>query len=321
MKTLAAFFICAPVMALAIEPTPSPGDATQCTVAYDPMKSIELKQYSGDQTTVLFGNDEHLDAALPSTDKTHLLVAAKTGDNFMVVKSVGETFALRSFQITVRMNVSGDEPTRTYQFEYISLKPQQPQPESPTLVAANTSEIPVGLKGPAPEPKLCHVVRVLHPKEDAAAAQKKAQAGWLQAQRIKAEQALRRSQMDASKINVQYSFQGDRRIGPHGDPNGATLADRADIWDDGVTTVLHFPGNQRIPTIYTIGDDGNDAQSINVAPEDNGIIKLPSVYAGIRLRLDGTKALCIYNLHIQDNNPNNGTTSPSVGRGLRSDAR
>lgn len=304
-----------PTAAVAVEPKASDADPTQCTVNYDPNLTVELKQYAGDQVTLLFGRDEHFDVALRS-DKERLEVVGKPGDNYLVAKSKGlAPWTIRPQQLMVRMTVDGDQPPRDYQIEYTSLKPTQPEPEAGALVASNTAEIPVREK--PPEPKRCYVVRFLHPKEDAAAAKAKAQTGWVQAQRIKVEQELRRKQMNAANINVQYSFQGDRSIGPHGDPNGATLADRADIWDDGVHTLLHFPGNQRIPTFYTIEGNDKEKQALDITAEDNGIIKLPSVYSGIKLMMDGTKALCIWNNNVQDHNPQTGTSSADIVRGIR----
>lgn len=303
--------------------TPRPGsDPTQCTVKYDSTQTLDLYEYAGDQVTIYFGKNENLISGA-SNDKNNLQAGFESvkGTNLLPIKANGDAWKLPPFQLSIR-TTSADPNGQPldYEIRYIALPPILPKPpdnaQTVQLAAANTeTATDASAKAATSEierKQTCMVVRYEHPDEDKAIKDAAAKASWQQAQHNRIEQKLRQQQI-GPEINLEYDFQGDREIGPHGDPNGATITDRADIYDDGMTTVLHFPGNARMPTFYKVNDDGSDGAVINATVEVNGLVKLTGVFAEIRLYMDGTKALCIFNRHVADHNPQTGTTSANIG--------
>ena len=152
----------------------------------------------------------------------------------------------------------------------------------------------------------CYLIRFDYPSDDKAAKDKAARAQWIGWQQKKAEIALRQQQAQNAAHNLHYVGQGDASIGP------------TEIFDDGFSTWLRFPGNLKVPTIFTVTPDGKESQLVGQTTEDNGLIKLHGVYQQLRLR-DGNLVLCAFNQAFNPlgNDPATGTTSPTVTRDLR----
>lgn len=69
---------------------------------------------------------------------------------------------------------------------------------------------------------------------------------------------------------------------------------RANVWDDGYSTYLNFPGNQQIPNIYALRMDGQE-RTVNYS-QDNATktVVVHGVYPTLILR-DGERMACITN--------------------------
>ena len=106
--------------------------------------------------------------------------------------------------------------------------------------------------------------------------------------------------------NYRYVAQGDRSLAP--------LA----VWDNGYSTVIQFPGNTRIPSIFVIDPDGKEATATYSV--DGNTVQIGQTAREVRLR-DGDTVLNIYNLgyNTVGGNPDTGTTSASVQRVIDSD--
>ena len=149
---------------------------------------------------------------------------------------------------------------------------------------------------------MCYTIRFQYPADEAAANAAKWRAMQARAKDDAAEIALHQAPPSAVR-NVRYVAMGDLQIGP------------TEIFDDGNTTELHFPGNMRLPTIYTVAPDGAEAVVGGVTTEDNGVVKLHGTMPVVRLR-DGGLVLCIFNLayNAVGTGPGTGTTDPDIRR-------
>ena len=106
-------------------------------------------------------------------------------------------------------------------------------------------------------------------------------------------------------MNWNYDGQGDRELAP------------AEVWDDGQSTFLRFPGNRRVPSIFSVLADGREA-AVNYSANTSGLITVHQTGPALRLR-DGGLVLCILNraFDATGRNPGTGTTSPDVVREIR----
>ena len=130
---------------------------------------------------------------------------------------------------------------------------------------------------------------------------------WLAAEKRR-DRAPAAASAERRAQTLHYVGQGDAWIGP------------TEIFDDGFSTWLRFPGNLKVPTNYsTATPDGKESQLVGQTTEDNGLIKLHGVYQQLRFR-DGNLVLCAFNQAFDPlgNDPATGTTtSPTVTRDLR----
>ncbi len=111
--------------------------------------------------------------------------------------------------------------------------------------------------------------------------------------------------MILSTRNYKYVAQGNSSLTP------------ITVWDNGYSTVLQFPGNERIPAIFVIDLDGKEATaSYSVS---GNTVQVGQTAREIRLR-DGDTVLNIFNLgyNTVGQNPGTGTTSPEVTRVINS---
>jgi type IV secretion system protein VirB9 len=157
-------------------------------------------------------------------------------------------------------------------------------------------------------------VQFLYPNEEAAArrAVEAAEAAKVQAQEQAREaelelhythQALEQHARDpfAGPRNWRYVAQGNRSFFPF------------EVFDNGDSTVFRFPGSVRIPSIFAINPDGQEATPNYSVKGD--LVQVDQVARGWRLR-DGKTVLCIWNLGFDPvgHHPPTETTSPNVQR-------
>lgn len=304
-----------PALALQL-PVHGSKDPTQCTIDYDTEQTTNIQVMTGDQITLIFGDAaEHIISKAISNDaslKSTMLAAS----NQIFLKTEGEAWKTGgTFQVAIRTRIDEDDKPHDYQILFTAVEPEWSKPKKPIAVATTDTKDLMD----KPEPKFvpCYVVRFIHSKSVSAAKLAAGRAWWQKQQEEKAEIKLREQQMQAS-INTNYDYQGDRDIGPRSASNCSTRKDCAEIYDDGFSTFLRFPGNLPIPTFFSIKSDGTDDASLQNTAEDSGTIKLHGVYRAIRLRSVDHKTLCLFNLAYDNvgHNPETGTTSPDIGRGI-----
>ena len=126
-----------------------------------------------------------------------------------------------------------------------------------------------------------------------------------------AEDALRRQVLQfkldravlAGPRNLAYELQGSGAIAP------------SEVTDNGVFTVLRFPGAQAVPAIYAVEADGAES----LAPFDvrGEFLVVHRTAAQLRLRR-GREVLCVFNTAYRPygSPPATGTAAPDVARTL-----
>lgn len=265
-------------------------DSRICDVNYDPNNVTEINSLVGNTVTIEFGAKERIQYVTPS-DTAHLQYFPTPDSNVLWLKP---SFDMPPQQLSVRTLLENGDP-RLYTIQWSATD------KPPVAVASNgpvsVTEDPV---------KACYLVRYHYPEQEKAEKVAAARARWAKEKRQAAEVALRK-QAEAAAHNVQYVARGDASIGP------------SKIWDDGNTTTLVFPGNTRIPVILTVTPDGKESQVTGTTTEEGGVVKIHGTLPFIRLR-DGGLTLCIWNLAYNPTgaNPETGTTSSSVSRGVAS---
>jgi type IV secretion system protein VirB9 len=301
--TVALLVLTAPAFALEHPSGAQNPDQRVCDVVYNPNDIVDVTAEVGAAVTIAFRSSERIDY-VSASDTAHLKQAETKGSNVLWLKA---TEPMASQPLSVR-TLQEDGTPRDYAIQWTAIRPPAVEPAR-TALASSTE--PAHLADAAPlqpsDPaRPCYVVRYQYPADDKAAKDKAARAQWAAWQQKKAEIALRQQQIEAGSHNVRYVAMGDTSIGP------------TEIFDDGYTTELHFPGNMRIPVILTVTPDGKESQVTGVTAEDNGVVKLQSVLPMIRLR-DGNLVLCIFNKGYNPigNNPSTGTTSPSIDRDVK----
>lgn len=282
-------------------------DNRVCDVVYNPNDIVDVTGEVRAELTIIFRASEKI-TYVSASDTAHLKQRNTIGSNVLWLKANDK---MAPQPISVR-TLQEDGTPRDYAIQWQAIEPPSPaparEPKEPrvSLASNNTEgvleetitakEIPV---------KPCYVIRYQYPADEKAAKQAAVKAQSVVWQQRKTEAQLRQQQMQASH-NLHYVAMGDASIGP------------TEIFDDGYTTELHFPGNLPIPVILTVTLDGQESQLSGITTEDNGVIKLHGVYQQLRLR-SNTLVLCIFNRAYNPlgNNPATGTTSPSIDREVR----
>jgi len=268
-------------------------DRRVCDVVYDPNDIVEATAPAGAEITIIFRTSERI-SDVAASDTAHLKWAITKGSNVLWLKA---TEAMPPQPLSVR-TLQEDGTPRDYPLQWTATKPNAP---SNVALASDGPNIP---EVSADQPP-CYVIRYQYPADERAAKDKAAGAAWARRQAEKQEIALRKQQMDAVH-NVRYVAMGDASIAP------------TEIFDDGYTTQLHFPGNMRIPVILTVAGDGKESEVTGITAEDNGVVKLHGVMPMLRLR-EGNLVLCIFNRAYSPigADPGTGTTSPTMDRTVR----
>lgn len=270
-------------------------DHRVCDVNYSPNEVVEVVAAVGDTVTIKVADDQII-AALAPSDKEHLkyLVADKAGGNVMWLKAR----APMPPQPIAFRGMKPDGKFTDYILQWTAVAP--PEPHKTQVAAAGDVVVePVPQASATP----CWMVRFQYPAEEAAAKKAAASAAYQRWKTQQAEIALRKATETLPKRNVRYVAVGDASIGP------------TEIYDDGNTTELRFPGNLRIPTIFTVTPDGKERQLSGLTTEDGGILRIHGTLPVIRMR-DGDRVLCLWNRGYDaiGINPATGTTSPDVRR-------
>lgn len=298
--TLALLAIATPAIALEHPSGEKNADQRVCDVIYNPSDVVDVKAVVGEAVTIMFRASEKIDY-VSASDTAHLKQAETKGSSVLWLKA---TEPMPPQPISV-VTLQEDGSMRNYMLQWSATAPATPGPARVAMVGDALSVIDV--VAPQPQPTApCYLIRFDYPADDKAAKDKAARSQWAGWQQKKAEIALRQQQAQNATHNVHYVGQGDASIGP------------TEVFDDGFSTWLRFPGNLRVPTIFTVTPDGKESQLVGQTTEDNGLIKLHGVYQQLRLR-DGLLVLCAFNMLFNPlgNDPATGTTSPTVTRDLR----
>lgn len=282
--------------ALALQtPVPGKSDPRVCDVKYDPNEVTDVVSIMGDTMSIRFGKNERITNVTPS-DAAHLKVFITEGSNMLWLKGA---LAMSPQPISVR-TMTEDNTPRDYALRWTALPDTKPTHD---VSLASTNDVEV-TEVPHVQ-NICYLIRYNYPTEVSAAQV----AAWRKKKAKEAAEAqdiaLHKAESDRGH-NMHYVAQGDASIGP------------TEIYDDGYTTTLRFPGNLRIPTIFKRDPEGTDAEVTGTTTEEGGIVKIHSVLPYIRLR-DGDLVLCIWNRSYNPvgDNPGTGTTSPDIDRGVQ----
>lgn len=97
---------------------------------------------------------------------------------------------------------------------------------------------------------------------------------------------------------------------------GSGAIQPAEVSDNGRMTAFRFPGNQSLPTIYTVAADGQETIVPYTTAGD--VLVVQTTAREFRLR-QGNEALCVFNLAFNPIgwNTGTGTTAPDVTRTVR----
>ncbi len=285
---LAGLALCAAATTAHADQFPRRGhyDSRMRTVAYNPGQVVHLSTEIGATLVVGFSAKETV-SAVAETDTLHLASIPK--GNYLFFKPS----AALPLQPVVVLTTLPDGRMRRYVFE---------------IQTVTTPSMANGADG------IYYSVQFTYPREQAAAqvakqaAAEKRQVAAVQASEQKAAQALLRepaadpdSDQRKDQRNWRYVAKGDRSLTP--------LA----VFDNGYSTVFRFPRNERIPAIFVVDPDGQEA----VAPTSvaGSLVTVGMTAREFRLR-DGDTVLDVYNLGYSTMgvNPGTGTVSAVVQR-------
>jgi type IV secretion system protein VirB9 len=269
-------------------PVSGPYDARMRYVAYNPGQVVHLSTLVGATMVVEFGPTEAV-TSVAETDTLHLAAVPK--GNFLFLKPSTPL----SLQPIIVLTQRQDGSLRRYVFEFETVDLTDPG-------AASASD------------DVFYSVQFTYPDDEAAAyaaARAAAAARTARLNRIaliKAEHTAATNILNDQEMNpfigprnYKYTAQGDSSLAPSA------------IWDNGYSTVLQFPGNTRLPSVFVIDPDGKEATATYSVT--GSTIQIDQTAKELRLR-DGDTVLNVYNLayNAAGTNPGTGTTSSLVRR-------
>jgi type IV secretion system protein VirB9 len=267
-------------------------DSRMRLVAYNPGQVVHLSTTVGATMVVSFGADETV-TAVAEADTIHL--AALPKGNYLFLKP---SAPLSLQPIIVLTQVNGGA-LRRYVFEF------------QTVQSASTAD---GADG------VYYAVQFTYPAQEAAAAAARARAEAERTAKLNAEAELKAQQAAANDImssertnpyvgprNYRYMARGTQLLAPNA------------IWDNGYSTVMTFPGNAAIPSVFVLNPDGKEATATYSVHANT--VEIAQTAREIRLRY-GVAVLDIFNLgyNTVGQSPGTGTVSPDVSRILSSNA-
>lgn len=261
-------------------------DTRMRLVAYNPGQVVHLSTIVGATMVVSFGSSETV-TAVAETDTIHLAAVPK--GNYLFLKPS----AALVLQPIIVLTQLPDGSLRRYVFE---------------IETVNDPSTADGADG------VYYAVQFTYPAQEAAAAAAKAAAEAAQVAKLNAQSEAQADAQATNDImdsgrnnpyvgsrNYKYVAQGDHSLAP------------VSIWDNGYSTVLTFPGNTAIPSVFIINPDGKEATATYSV--HGNTVEIDQTTREVRLRYGGT-VLNIYNLgyNTVGNNPGTGTVSPEVTR-------
>ena len=313
-------------------PAPAGADPRVRVIAYDPLQVVKLYAVPGATLTLQLAPGETV-AGLPVSDQTLLDPPEPAGLGTGPLAMAGGP--VPSERAGAGRGASTDRNLFTaVRGNFVMLKPLRDLDPQPLFIIGRSTDPTTGREvmraytfelstreGPltAEAPNTYYLVRFTYPGEERAAAEA-ATAARRQAANAAAEarrhemverRARDRLQLASANgatpgaMNWNYDGQGDRELAP------------AEVWDDGQSTFLRFPGNRRLPAIFSVLADGREA-AVNYTASTSGLITVHQTGPVLRLR-DAGLVLCILNRahDATGRNPGTGTTSPDVVRELR----
>ncbi|MBI0539087.1 hypothetical protein D9599_26435 [Roseomonas sp. KE2513] len=313
-------------------PVPAGRDPRVRVIAYDPQQVVKLYAVPGATLTIQLAPGETV-AGLPVSDQTLLDPPEPAGLGTGPLAMAGGPAP--SERAGAGRGASTDRNLFTaVRGNFVMLKPLRDLAPQPLFIIGRSTDPATGREvmraytfelstreGPltAEAPDTYYLVRFTYPFEERAAAAAAAEA---QRQANAASAATRRKEREDRRarerlvlagtnaatygaMNWNYDGQGDRELAP------------AEVWDDGQSTFLRFPGNRRVPAIFSVLADGREA-AVNYSANTSGLITIHQTNSTFRLR-DGSLVLCIFNRahDATGRNPGTGTTSPDVVREIR----
>ncbi len=267
------------------EPLPSRQDPRMRYVPYNPGQVVHLSTAVGATLVVGFGARETVTAVAVNDSKD---LAASPRGNFLFFKS---KLALPLQPVIVL--TSSPSGTHRYVFDIVTADIKDLGPDASDVY---------------------YSVQFTYPREEAAArvaaaaAQAAREETELEARNAQSQLQLAHEQLEqhardpfSGPRNWRYVAQGDRSILP------------LEVFDNGYSTVFRFPANVRIPSVFVINPDGQEATPNYAVKGD--LLQADAVARGWRLR-DGQTVLCIWNRAYDPvgTNPGTQTTSPNVQR-------
>jgi type IV secretion system protein VirB9 len=156
-------------------------------------------------------------------------------------------------------------------------------------------------------PDTYFVVRFRYPRQEAAQVTAALSAAEAALQRQVLQFKLDRAVLQGPR-NLAYELQGSSAISP------------SEVSDNGVFTVMRFPGAQAIPTVYAVAPDG--AETLATFDVRAEFVVIHQTAAQFRLRR-GRETLCIFNTAYRPYGapPGTGTAAPDVERTLKEGSR
>lgn len=303
-------------------PAPAGPDPRVRVIAYDPQQVVKLYAVPGATLTIQLAPGEAV-AGLPVSDQALLDAPEAAGPSgpLALVGGPSERVATgrgattdRNLFTAVRGNFVMLKPLRELDPQPLFIIGRHTDPGTGReVMRAYTFELSTRA-GPltADAPNTYYLVRFTYPADERAAAEASRQAkaaaavaARKQREERQARERLRVAQATPSGVNWNYDGQGDRALAP------------AEVWDDGQSTFLRFPGNRRIPAIFSVLPDGREA-AVNYSADARGLVTIHQTGPTLRLR-DGDLVLCILNRAVDatGRNPGTGTTSADVVREIR----
>lgn len=311
-------------------PAPAGADPRVRVIAYNPQQVVKLYAAPGATLTIQLAPGEVV-AGLPVSDQALLDPPEPSGPGNIPLALAGGPAP--SERAAAGRGATADRNLFTaVRGNFVMLKPLRDLAPQPLFIIGRSTDPATGREtmraytfelstreGPltAEAPNTYYLVRFTYPNEEraaaAAAAEARRQAGAAAAATRRAEAQTRaareRLQLASAAapgtVNWNYDGQGDRELAP------------AEVWDDGQSTFLRFPGNRRLPAVFSVLADGREA-AVNYSASTAGLVTIHQTGGAFRLR-DGGRVLCILNRahDATGRNAGTGTTSPDVVRELR----
>ncbi|MBB5695999.1 TrbG/VirB9 family P-type conjugative transfer protein [Muricoccus pecuniae] len=314
-------------------PAPAGADPRVRVIAYNPQQVVKLYAVPGATLTIQLAPGETV-AGLPVSDQSLLDTPEPAGPGNGPIALAGGPVT-PSERAGAGRGASTDRNLFTaVRGNFVMLKPLRDLAPQPLFIIGRSTDPTTGKEvmraytfelstreGPltADAPDTYYLVRFTYPAEEraaaAAAAAARRQAANAAAETRRRELADRQARerlvlastnaATPGVLNWNYDGQGDRDLAP------------AEVWDDGQSTFLRFPGNRRVPAIFSVLADGREA-AVNYSANTSGLITIHQTNGTFRLR-DGGLVLCILNraFDATGRNPGTGTTSPDVVREIR----